>query len=115
MEPNFAGVCFHEKRDELLIRSPFVPVKKRVLFICGSINQTRQLHQVAEQIDLMDHAAQASAFDQFHSHSYRLRGQGSSVNCASRSVRDWTIGACKFAGSCREGVPGMPYFALLAA
>ena len=47
MEPNFIALCFQVKCDEFLIRSPFVPVKKRVLFICGSINQTRQLHQVA--------------------------------------------------------------------
>ncbi len=50
MEPKFAALCFQEKCDEPPSRSHFVTVKKRVLFICGSINQTRQLHQVAAQM-----------------------------------------------------------------
>jgi hypothetical protein len=54
VEPNIYTQCFVEKRDEPERPPHFVPVKKRVLFICGSINQTRQLHQVAIQMPGVD-------------------------------------------------------------
>jgi hypothetical protein len=47
MEPYPYAQCFQEKRDENQSSADIVPVKKRVLFICGSINQTRQVHQIA--------------------------------------------------------------------
>jgi hypothetical protein len=54
MEPYPCTQCFEEKRDEYQSSADIVPVKKRVLFICGSINQTRQLHQIAMQMPDVD-------------------------------------------------------------
>jgi len=54
MEPYPQAQCFQEKRDKEKGSVTIVHVKKRVLFICGSINQTRQLHQIAMHLSDVD-------------------------------------------------------------
>ena len=54
MEPYPEAQCFQEKRDEEKGSVKIVHVKKRVLFICGSINQTRQLHQISMHLPDVD-------------------------------------------------------------
>ncbi len=54
MEPYPEAQCFQEKCDEEKGSVKIVHVKKRVLFICGSINQTRQLHQISMHLPDVD-------------------------------------------------------------
>ncbi len=46
-EPYISVQCFEENHPKRKGSADILPVKKRALFICGSINQTRQLHQIA--------------------------------------------------------------------
>lgn len=68
--------------------SDIVPVKKRVLFICGSINQTRQLHKIAAQMPDIE-----ASFSPYYC-------DGLLEKFRRRGMLEWTILGSKMTNRC---------------
>jgi hypothetical protein len=79
------GQATHDGKRQLKAR-----MKKRIFFICGSMNQTTQMHQISEQLPEYEHSFSpyyVNGFDEI------LRRLG---------LIEFTISGNKLAGRCRR-------------
>jgi hypothetical protein len=65
-------------------------MSKRIFFICGSMNQTTQMHQISQCLPEYDHAFSPYYFDGIDEMLRRL------------GLTEFTIGGNKLAGRCRQ-------------
>ena len=65
-------------------------MNKRIFFICGSMNQTTQMHQISQRLPEYDHAFSPYYFDGIDEMLRRL------------GLTEFTIGGNKLAGRCRQ-------------